>query len=155
MSGFFYKNGPCSLWKISSISGYMGAKYFQKFGLGFLILAPTNMFLLGACRHPDPPLFLGGLQPPDPLAGGLQPPVPPCIPRGSAYRALHFFGTMILVPRSWYQNLGSGSWYQVACRVPNVACHAVSIPFVSKSSVSCRVINLRVGVSVPCRGHPV
>ena len=24
---------------------------------------------------------------------------------------------------------GSGSWYQVACRVPNVACHAVSIPF--------------------------
>ena len=52
---------------------------------------------------------------------------------------------------------GSGSWYQhqVACRVPNVACHAVSIPFVSKSSVSCRVINLRVGVSVPCCGHPV
>ena len=42
----------------------------------------------------------------------------------------------------------------LACRVPNVACHAVSIPFVSKSYVSCHVINLRVGVSVPCRGHP-
>ena len=62
-------------------------------------------------------------------------------------------GRAYIFDMSSYQNLGSGSWYQVACRVPNVACHAVSIPFVSKSSVSCRVINLRVGVSVPCRSH--
>ena len=52
----------------------------------------------------------------------MQPPVPPCIPRGSASRALRGswyqdLGTKILVPRSWYQDLGTrilvpGSWYQ-------------------------------------------
>ena len=116
----------------------------------FLILAPTKMFLLGGCRPPDPPLFLGGFQPPRPPGGGLAAPCAPLHTERLRLSGSPFF----LVPRSWYQNLGSGSWYQVACRVPNVACHAVSIPFVSKSSVSCRVINLRVGVSVPCRGHP-
>ena len=38
----------------------------------------------------------------------------------------------------------------LACHVPNVACHGVSISIVSISSVSCRV-----SVSMPCRGHPV
>ena len=42
----------------------------------------------------------------------------------------------------------------LACHVPNLACHGVSISCVSMSSVSCRVIILRVSVSVPCRGHP-
>ena len=42
----------------------------------------------------------------------------------------------------------------LACHVPNVACHGVSISIVSISSVSCRVRILRVSVSVPCRGHP-
>ena len=43
----------------------------------------------------------------------------------------------------------------LACHVLNVACYGVSIiSIVSISSVSCRVIYLRVGVSVPCRGHP-
>ena len=43
----------------------------------------------------------------------------------------------------------------LACHVPNVACHGVSISIVSISSVSCRVRILRVSVSMPCRGHPV
>ena len=42
----------------------------------------------------------------------------------------------------------------LACHVPNIACHGVSISCVSMSSASCRVIILRVSVSVPCRGHP-
>ena len=117
----------------------------------FLILAPTNMFLLGGFQLHRPPALPGGHPAPQtPWQGACSPLCPPFIPRGSASRALLFFGTKIL----GYQNLGSGSWCQVVCRVPNVACHAVSIPFVSKSAVSCRVINLRVGVSVPCRGHP-
>ena len=51
----------------------------------------------------------------------------------------------------YFQEFGPGC---LACHVPNVACHGVSISIVSTSSVSCRVIYLRVGVSVPCRGHP-
>ena len=71
--------------------------------MGFTL--SIKWFLLGGCRPPDPLLFLGGFQPP-----GLQPPVPPCIPRGSASRALRRswyqdLGTKILVPRSWYQDL--------------------------------------------------
>ena len=54
----------------------------------------------------------------------------------------------ILVPDVWRVMLF------LACHVLNVACHGVSISIVSISSVSCRVIYLRVGVSVPCRGHP-
>ena len=42
----------------------------------------------------------------------------------------------------------------LACHVPNVACHGMSISVVSISSVSCRVRILRISVSVPCRGHP-
>ena len=42
----------------------------------------------------------------------------------------------------------------VACHVPNLACHGVSISCASMSSVLCRVIILRVSVSMPCRGHP-
>ena len=42
----------------------------------------------------------------------------------------------------------------LACHVPNVACHGVSISIVSISSVSCRVRILRVSVPMPCRGHP-
>ena len=42
----------------------------------------------------------------------------------------------------------------LACQVPNVACHGVSISIVSISSVSCRVRILRVSMSMPCRGHP-
>ena len=38
----------------------------------------------------------------------------------------------------------------LACHVPNVACHGVSISIVSISSVSCCVRILRVSVSVPC-----
>ncbi len=43
----------------------------------------------------------------------------------------------------------------LACHVPNVACHGVSISIVSIRSVSCRVRILRVSVSMPCRGHLV
>ena len=42
----------------------------------------------------------------------------------------------------------------LACHVPNLACHGVSISCVSMSSVARRVIILRVSVFVPCRGHP-
>ena len=41
----------------------------------------------------------------------------------------------------------------LACHVPNVACHGVSISIVSISSVSCHVRILRVSMSMPCRGH--
>ena len=65
----------------------MGEKYAQEFGPGS---GSTKLFLLG----------------------GLQPPVPPCIPRGSASRALRRswyqdLGTKILVPRSLYQDPGT------------------------------------------------
>ena len=43
----------------------------------------------------------------------------------------------------------------LACHVPNVAFHGLSISIVSISSMSCRVRILLVSVSVPCRGHPV
>ena len=42
----------------------------------------------------------------------------------------------------------------LACHVPNVACHGVSMSIVSISSVSCRVRILRVSVSMQCCGHP-
>ena len=41
----------------------------------------------------------------------------------------------------------------LACHVLNLVCHGVSISCVSINSVSCHVIILFVGVSVPCRGH--
>ena len=127
-----------------------------------------KIVLTGGLPPPRPPAVPGGLPAPQtPWQGAWSPPC-------SIFERLRLSSSpFFLVPRSWYQapnlgwahfffvvlssryhNFGSGYWYQVACRVPNVACHAVSIPFVSKSSVSCRVINLRVGVSVPCRGHP-
>ena len=56
-----------------------------------------------------------------------------------------------------FRNLVPDFWRVMlflACHVLNVVCHGVSISIVSISSVSCRVIYLRVGVSVPCRGHP-
>ena len=43
----------------------------------------------------------------------------------------------------------------LACYVPNLACHGVSISLVSVSSVSYRFIILRVSVSVSCCGLPV
>ena len=39
----------------------------------------------------------------------------------------------------------------LACHVPNVACHGVSISIVSISSMSCRIRILRASVSMPCR----
>ena len=50
----------------------------------------------------------------------------------------------------YFQELGPSF---LACRVPNLACHGVSISRVSINSESCHVIILRVSVSVPCRGH--
>ena len=64
--------------------------------IGFTF-SPSNCFYWGAAAPQTPCSSWGASSPPDPLAGGLQPPVPPCIPRGSASRALRFF----LVPRSW------------------------------------------------------
>ena len=43
----------------------------------------------------------------------------------------------------------------LACHDPNLACHGMSISCVSMSSMSCRVIILRVSMSVPRHGHPV
>ena len=42
----------------------------------------------------------------------------------------------------------------LVCHVPNLACHGVSISYVSINDVSCHVIVLRVSVSVPCCGQP-
>ena len=58
------------------------------------------MFLLGGCcpDHLRRLLFLGGFQPPDPLAGGLQPPCIPLRLSGSPF----FFGAKILgAPNLW------------------------------------------------------
>ena len=63
-----------------------------------VVLGPQNCFYWGAAAPQTPCCSWGASSPPDPLAGGLQPPVPPCIPRGSASRALR---------RSWYQDLGT------------------------------------------------
>ena len=99
--------------------------------IGFTF-SPSNCFYWGAAAPQTPCCSWGASSPPDPLAGGLQPPVPPCIPRGSASRALRRswyrdLGTRILVPRSRYQDPGTklgtkiwlvtrilvpGSWYQ-------------------------------------------
>ena len=62
--------------------------------IGFTV-SPLHCFYWGAAAPQTPCCSWGASSPPDPLAGGLQPPVPPCIPRGSASRALRFF----LVPR--------------------------------------------------------
>ena len=43
----------------------------------------------------------------------------------------------------------------LACHVPNVACHGVSISIVSISSVSWRVRILHASVPMSCRGHLV
>ena len=59
--------------------------------------------------------------------------------------------TKILVPGSWYQNLGTRSWYQVSCDAQNGSCHSTFS--MSMGSVQCCVITLRVLVSVPCCGH--
>ena len=77
-----------------------------------MVLGPRNCFYWGAAAPQTPCSSWGASSPLDPLAGGLQPPVPPCIPRGSASRALRRswyqgLGTKILVPRSWYQDLGT------------------------------------------------
>ena len=69
------------------------------------------------------------------------------------------FGPRFFDMSSTTGNMG-GKYFQefcprfLACHVPNLACHGVSISCVSMSSVSCHVITLRVSVSVPCRGHP-
>ena len=63
-----------------------------------VVLGPQFFLYWGAAAPQTPRYYWGASSPPDPLAGGLQPPVPPCIPRGSASRALR---------RSWYQDLGT------------------------------------------------
>ena len=69
------------------------------------------------------------------------------------------FGPIFFDMSSTSGNMGATYFQEfgprfLACHVPNLACHGVSISCVSMSSVSCRVIILRVSVSVPCRGHP-
>ena len=88
-----------------------------------------KLFLLGGCRPPDPPLFLGGFHPPrSPGGGPAAPRAPPHTERLRLSGSLFFFwyqdpgtrikifvprcwyqdlGTMILVPRSWYKDLGT------------------------------------------------
>ena len=129
-------------------------KYSMPCRVKIFDLGTNKHVFTGGCRPQTPCSSWGASSHPDPWRWACSPPCPPAYREALPLRLSVCFGTKILVPRSWYQNLGSGSWYQVACRVPNLACHAVSTPFVSKKSVSCRVINLRVGVSVPCRGHP-
>ena len=86
------------------------------------------MFLLGSCRPRDPLLFLVGFQPLRTLWGGPAAHVPPCIPRGSASRALRFF----LVPRSWkpltcgYVAAGASFLRKVAPIF--LECHKYSVP---------------------------
>ena len=74
---------------------------FIFFAQKYQILVPKSWFwvhkIVFTGGLPPPAVPGGASSPPDPLAGGLQPPVPPCIPRGSASRALRF----LLVPRSW------------------------------------------------------
>ena len=72
-----------------------------------------KIVFLGGCRPPDPPLFLGGFQPPRPPGGG------PAAPRAPLHtERLRLSGSpFFLVPRSWYQDLGTKiliprSWYQ-------------------------------------------
>ena len=56
---------------------------------------------------PDPPLFLGGFQPPRPPGGGLQAPRAPAYREAPPLGLSVDLGTKILVPRSWYQDLGT------------------------------------------------
>ena len=84
-----------------------------------VVLVPQNCFYWGAATPQTPCCSWGASSLPDPLAGGLQPPVPPCIPRGSASRAVHFFwyqdlGTRILVPRfTMGSQVHDGFWEEV------------------------------------------
>ena len=69
------------------------------------------------------------------------------------------FGPSFFDMSSTSGNMGSQYFQEfcprfLACHVPNLACHGVSISCVSINSVSCHVIILRASVSVPCRGHP-
>ena len=85
-----------------------------------------------------------------------QPGPPPSPDMGAKY--VQELGLRFFDMSSASEYMGAKYFQQVgprflACHVPNVACHGVSISIVSISSVSCRVRILRVSVSMPCRGH--
>ena len=110
-----------------SASGYMGEKYFQKFGPNILIclqLVGTGVKNIFRNLVPD---FLTCPQ---------------------------LVGTWV---KNIFRNLVPDFWRVMlflACHVLNVACHGVSISIVSIISVSCRVRILRVSMFMPCHGHP-
>ena len=98
---FWISGYPMDVWIHDGIldswihEGFMDSRWI-------LVLVP--IFLLLGGLPPDPLLFLGGFQLPEPLAGDLQPPAPPRrFLRGSASQTLRFLG----VPRSWYLDLGT------------------------------------------------
>ena len=110
----------------------------------FFILAPAFFFYWGAAT-PQTSCFWGLPAPQFPWQSARSPHAPIArFLRGSASQAIRFFGTRILVSGAWYedldtkileprsydQNLDSGSWYKDAYRVLNVAYHSVSMPFV-------------------------
>ena len=72
-----------------------------------------NVFT-GGLPPPRPPAVPWGLPAPQtPWRGACSPPCPPAYreaPPLAISGSPFFVGTKILVPRSWYQNLGSGSW---------------------------------------------
>ena len=73
-----------------------GWKWLKVVGRWFWV---HKIVFTGGLPPPRPPALPGGFPAPQtPWRRACSPPVPPCIPRGSASRALR---------RSWYQNLGT------------------------------------------------
>ena len=71
------------------------------------ILGPSNCFYWGAAAPQNPCCSWGASSPPDPLAGGACSPPCPAYREAPPLGLAVFFGTKILVPRSWYQDLGT------------------------------------------------
>ena len=115
----------------------MGEKYFQESDLRIWVKnqefgpgsGSIKLFLLGGCRPPDPLLFLGGFQPPRPPGGGLAAPRAPLHTERLRLSGSPFFGTKILVLRSWYQkkyqDLGISMLFLFLAKLLH---HAVSLP---------------------------
>ena len=121
----------------------MGAEYFQERGLIFSYMPSTSGNM--GCK----------------IFSGIRSHcfAMPSTSGNTGANYFQEFGFSFFAMSSTSGNMGA-TYYQEfgprfsTCRVPNLACHGVSISCVSMSVVSCRVIILRVSVSVPGRGHP-
>ena len=74
----------------------------------FQISGSPKIVFTGGLPPPRPPALPGGLPAPQtPWRGACSPPCPPAYREALPLGLSVFFGTKILVPGSWYQDLGT------------------------------------------------